>query len=1188
MTLLSDIHSNILTATTEPSLLARFREMLRSSERVDIAVGYLFLSGFTEVIDEFERLDAVRVLVGRTDRPTLEALATGLQQAEALHAQVHLDGLVKKSERKAVSEEAADTIAEGVARLGQNDRAERGIRRLRDLVASGRLQVKTYPRGMLHAKAYLCWYANHAEKGAAIVGSSNFTLSGFSGNTELNVRVTGDAEMAALGVWFQNLWADAIDVTDDVLVRLDRSWPLAQTTPYHVYLKTLYELYNAELGLPAVEPQKRGAPQLANFQLDAVRRGLAMVERHGGCFIGDVVGLGKTYIGAEVVRQLQLSEPAGRHPLIVCPAGLMPMWEMVSERFGLGAQVVSMSNIAPAPGAQFDEESGEYIDAEWSGGGIELEAAYPTRGVVLVDEAHNFRNASTRRYRALYDYLWSGDRKVVLLSATPQNLGPTDIYHQLRLFLDDLDHGLNIEPLHLKEYFSAIQHWYAYEVELENWKLEYGRWQIDSQRKGAKRVPPPEAPQQPSDPYATIDQVLNPVFVRRRRKDIRELYGEHVEVAGLPVLFPEPVLDNLDYRLDKVYERAFQFTELQARLALHKGARYLAIQYLRPEARHKEEYRDLLRARNRVAILMRHLLVKRLESSVAAFRSTLEVLMRSNRHFREALGQGFVPVGQTATNILSGRSFDPEELLERLYREERKRTAAGAAREKMVHPVADFDVERWTADLDADYTLLHTLQECLDRIRPEDDDKLQRLKTFLAQHGVAGEKILLFSEAAATIDYLYDQLNPGGVDPTIAKVTGSNRDSIQELVKRFAPRANLGPKERIPGPEIRILLATDVVSEGQNLQDCNRVVNYDLHWNPVRLIQRFGRVDRIGTTHNRIYLHNTWPDTAVDAELSLTERLTNRIQAFHDFIGLDARLLSDTERLNPAAMYRIYAEQRLPEEEETALDDVSAFQRGVSLLQQIQENDPETWKLLTSLPDGIRSAITVPEPDVESSLLRFIEDSFAGPLQLTLMGEMQLPLGAMPAGSPPAAPLDAPRAGESVVLLKQADVPLVYAVGSDLKPRRITPTQLVRAVECEATTPAKALPAETNKRVMAAFEQACYDAATRLGSAKRPTSNTRLRRYVSKHLRALRDEHQRDEEELSRISVLQQIFLDHLPVRVIEELDEVRRLGLTGPSLVRRLEALRVRHRLNPPDEDGHEPGMEAGVMRIICSEGLV
>ena len=168
----------------------------------------------------------------------------------------------------------------------------------------GKVEIRTYPKGMLHAKAYLCWYKGHAEPGSAIVGSSNFTLAGFTGNTELNVRVTGDAEMTELGRWFDALWAESVDVTQDLAVELRRSWELARTSPYHVYLKALYELYKDELAAPELEPGKRGIPELANFQLDAVRRGLRMVEQHGGCFIGDVVGLGKTYIGAELVRSM--------------------------------------------------------------------------------------------------------------------------------------------------------------------------------------------------------------------------------------------------------------------------------------------------------------------------------------------------------------------------------------------------------------------------------------------------------------------------------------------------------------------------------------------------------------------------------------------------------------------------------------------------------------------------------------------------------------------------------------------------------------------------------------------------------------------------------------------------------------------------------------------------------------------
>jgi len=186
------LHAHILHAHTDPSLVERLKVMLAGSARADIAVGYLFLSGLNAVAPELERLDKVRVLVGRTDKAALDAVASGLRQAEAVQARVDGDGLMQRSARATLGAQAARTIGEGVARLPQDDDAVAGVARLRDLIAAGRREIKTYPKGMLHAKAYLCWYRDSPEPGAAIVGSSNFTLAGFSGKTELNVRVIGD------------------------------------------------------------------------------------------------------------------------------------------------------------------------------------------------------------------------------------------------------------------------------------------------------------------------------------------------------------------------------------------------------------------------------------------------------------------------------------------------------------------------------------------------------------------------------------------------------------------------------------------------------------------------------------------------------------------------------------------------------------------------------------------------------------------------------------------------------------------------------------------------------------------------------------------------------------------------------------------------------------------------------------
>ena len=1114
-------------------------------------------------------------MVGRTDARVLEEVAAGLQQAEALQAQLSTDGLVQRRQQDQLAQQAVAHVGQGITTLPQSKGSEKAVAKLHDLVKSGKIEVKAYLRSTLHAKAYLCWYDGHAEPGSAVVGSSNFTLAGFSGNTELNVRVTGDAEMAELKRWFDELWQDSKDISESLLTELNRSWPLAKTPPYHVYLKALYELYGEEVagGGPAPIPPRD--PALANFQLDAVSRALRMIDLYGGCYIGDVVGLGKTFVGAEILRQLRQSYPNDGNPLIICPAGLKPMWERTNEIFGLGADVLSQSMIAAPPGTEFDEELGRYVDLPLEAHGIVLDQVYPRQGPVLVDEAHNFRNLNSR-YHGLHSYLAGGDHKVVLMSATPQNLGPRDIYRQLRMFLDEVDHGLKIEPIGLEDYFRAVERWHQYKVEVENWSEDYRRWQ----RLGSKGSAPAE-PSGPTVPKADIESVLTPVLIRRRRRDIEELYGDTAVINDKPVQFPDPVLANLDYRLDRVYAKAGDFEELKALLQQQGAYRYRAMEYLTDEAKEKPEYRDLMRARNRIARLMGALLFKRLESSIQAFRATIDSLMRSNRNFREALESGYVPIGNTSTRLLAGDSFDADELLEVLEQEEERRKQAGRKRATLVHPTADFEIKRWMDDLDGDFQILKDIAARVTGIGPKDDDKLQILLQFLGQRDVKSGKVLIFSEAEATVDYLYNQLNPGGKDQSIAKLSGSNRGEFENIVKRFSPTWNLRQNEKRPGPEVRVLIATDVASEGQNLQDCARVLNYDLHWNPVKLVQRFGRVDRIGTEHSVIYLHNMWPDLDIDEGLSLTERLLRRIQTFHDFIGLDSRLLSDAERLNTRAMYRIYQEKKLPEIDE-GLDDVAAHQRGVALLQRIQDENPDLWETITQLPDGIRSALHVPSVnvvDIESD--RFVQAAMD-------IEAAQIPLMSPSEQVGLTTPFGDPQPGESLVLLSMAGATDSYAVGDDLSPRPVSPAQLIAAVECDPDLPAAPLPSNTNERVMAAFETFKAESQRKLGRARRPGGDTRIRRYLSRHLNMAREQYKDDNDELRRIEALRQIFLDHLPPRVLAALRDIRDLQLEGSALVRCLEALRVTYRLNPPDEDENDRSdQEARVIRIVCSDGL-
>ena len=659
----------------------------------------------------------------------------------------------------------------------------------------------------------------------------------------------------------------------------------------------------------------------------------------------------------------------------------------------------------------------------------------------------------------------------------------------------------------------------------------------------------------------------------------RDLYGDTAMVGGKPVRFPDPVLDNVEYRLDKVYAKAGSLEELEGLLRKHKAARYRASEYIKPEAKERPEYRDLFRARDRIARLMGVLLFKRLESSIEAFRSTLRSLMSSNRNFREALVSGYIPIGSTATRLLSGQSFDVDDLLEVLRQEEQRRRQLGSGRDKLVHDAGDFETNRWTEDLDADFDLLTDILGRVDDIGPEDDDKLRALRSFLDRPEVGAGKVLIFSEAETTVEYLYRELNPNGLDPEIARLTGSTSHEAERTVKRFSPTWNLPQREALPGPEIRVLLATDIVSEGQNLQDCARVLNYDLHWNPVRLIQRFGRVDRIGTEHEVINLHNMWPDVEVDAELSLTNRLHRRIQSFHDLIGLDSKLLSDAERLNVNAMYRIYEGRTLPEIDE-GLDEVAANQRAITLLQRIQDDNHELWETITNLPDGIRSALRVGTVQSEESDESYAQNALA-------MEGAQAPLMSPTTLASTPSPFDDPGQGETLVLLSAGGVRSSYAVGSDLQPRPISPAQLIAAAECSPDTPAERLPADTNERVMAAFEAFKTEFQRRLGRARRPR-DTRARRYVSRHLSIAMRQAGENGEDVGQIEVLRRIFLGDVSPQVESALGEIRNLRLEDSVLLTRLEALRVRYRLNPPDDSDRPQPQEPQVIRIVCSDGLV
>ena len=327
------------------------------------------------------------------------------------------------------------------------------------------------------------------------------------------------------------------------------------------------------------------------------------------------------------------------------------------------------------------------------------------------------------------------------------------------------------------------------------------------------------------------------------------------------------------------------------------------------------------------------------------------------------------------------------------------------------------------------------------------------------------------------------------------------------------------------------------------MQDCARVLNYDLHWNRVRLIQRFGRVDRIGSPHDKIHLHNMLPDAELDESLGLTGKLSDRIQQFHDLIGLDNKVLSEEEQLNAQGVGVIYDDRELPELDD-ALDEVSANQRAIALLHNIRSNAPDLWRKITELPDGIRSALMCAQGGDND---------------------------------------DAPQAGETVVMLAASDAVRCYAVGNAMTPRPIRPAQFVAVAECEPETPVHPLPENTNARVSAAANAFSGDLSRMLGTVRRRThGNARNRAFVRRQLNGIGA----GIATPQRIDALRRAFAGDLPTVVENELSDLRRLNLDGRELVLRLELLQERYRLNPERQSAVSATTDA--TRVICSDGLL
>lgn len=1097
-------------------LVDHINRILGTSEAARFAVGYFFLSGLESIAGKLAQVKELRLLIGNTtNRETLEQLAEGYRRLELVADAAEAEKFPKRTDARRMAEATAENVRSSMELMDQSDDAECLVKGLARMIEEKRLKVRVYTKGRMHAKAYIFDYGDvydlfgkrveRQESGIAIVGSSNLTLSGVTHNTELNVVVQGNSNHAELVRWFDQLWEEAEDFDESLMREMQQSWALAPARPYDVYMKTLYALVSDRLE----EGDDRDIlwddeiiRKLADFQKVAVRQARQIIRDYGGAFVADVVGLGKSYIGAAIVKHFERTDHA--RPLILCPAALVDMWELYNEVYQLNARVLSM-------GFLFEGGDG-YRN-------ILLENSnYRDRDFVLVDESHNFRYPDTQRYKLLEAFLSTG-RQCCFLTATPRNKTAWDVFFQIKLFHQSDKTDIPVDPPDLKQYFKLIE-------------------------KRERKLP----------------DVLSHILIRRTRNHILRWYGydaqtherldpsrfheyadgrkrAYVLVAGRHQFFPKRELDTIEYSIEDTYRGLYQ--ELRGYLGKARKAvpdklpdeltyaRYGLWRYVDKSKQKREPYASLHRAGANLRGLVRVLLFKRFESSVYAFQETVKRLISMHEAFVAALKQGFVPAGEDASAILYESDHEEEGALLDALRQVSNRYNA-----------ADFDMKSLRAHIEHDIRILSRILSLVEPITPAQDAKLQTLKQRLSKQPLETGKRLIFTQYADTARYLFENVNPGGEREDI-EVIYSGAKSKARVVGRFAPKANPEYHFQAGESELNTVIATDVLSEGLNLQDCDKIVNYDLHWNPVRLIQRFGRIDRIGSEHDVVYGFSFLPETGIERNLKLQQKLANRIQEIHDTIGEDSAILDPSEHLNEEAMYAIYekkgANLSLFEDEEEEFVDLNEAEE---ILRQLRKENPAEYQRIADLRDGIRTS----KPNsAQRGLYVFCQaDRFQ---QLFLLDER----------------------GE----ITSRDIPKVLG-----------------AIKCGPDASGAALPADYNAAVMRVKRQFAEEVKHRQAEREHTLSLTHGQRYALRELRILFGATE-DEDAKAQINVLERAFrAPNLTSAVKKELNVIRRNGMAGEALLKALAKLYQQHSMRDW-LDRRRDGSEQPVPRIVCSEAL-
>lgn len=1122
----------------DQQLLPALRETIQHSNRADFCVGYFNLRGWKQIDRQIEQWaggegNACRLLVGMHRSPQhdlREAIGVAMQDEP-------LDNQRVLKLKKQLAEEFREQLALGIP----TDEDEAGLRRLAAQIRAKKVIVRLFLRHPLHAKLYLLFRPDPINPKVGFLGSSNLTFSGLSHQGELNVDVMDHDACEKLAKWFEERWKDkwCIDISDELATIIETSWAReAPVMPYHVYLKIAYHLAReARNGLSEFRIPREFGNRLFEFQTAAVKIAAHHLNKRGGVLIGDVVGLGKSLMATALAKIFQ--DDQGTETLIICPKNLVPMWEDYVQTYRLVAKIIPLSRVIN-----------------------ELPELRRYR-VVLLDESHNLRNREGRRYKAIQEYIATNDSLCILLSATPYNKTYLDLSAQLRLFVPE-DKDIGIRPENMINQIGG--------------ETEFVRKHQCSVRSLAAF--------EKSDHADDWRELMRMYMVRRTRSFIIHNYSEADTANGkkfltfedgtrsyFPVRKPKTLTFTInDKDPEDPYARAYSDQVVNAINALNLP-RYGLGNYIAPPANEPPTQAEekilhgLGRAGTRLMGFCRTNLFKRLESGGPAFIQSLERHILRNCIFIHALDHNLpLPIGTQETELLDMTDEDFDAEATALFSEgeydndaiakddtapldaalEAYKTRAGKVyaiynsshKNRFKWLRSSFFIKELKTSLLADcQSLVNVIKHC-GQWREDRDSKLAVFLDLIAnQH--PKQKILIFTQFADTAHYLEEVLQRKGIK-NAAAVTGASSDPAR-LAWRFSPISNDKKDLAKTEGELRVLIATDVLSEGQNLQDCSVIVNYDLPWAIIRLIQRAGRVDRIGQQSDTILCYSFLPADGIERIIRLRGRVRQRLRENAEVVGSDEAFFEDD--LSDQPIVNLYHEKSdvLDGDDDSEVDLASyAYQIWKNAI----DSDTSVQKTVEDLPDVVYT-------------------------------------------TKPHAPTDALPEGVMVYIRTAEDNDALAWV--DNAGKIVTQSQLaiLRASECTPDVKPVERLSNHHALVKTGVEHLLKEEQSAGGALGRPSGARfrcydRLKKYLN-HIGTKRDLFVTDHYVKSIERALDDIYRHPLYQSAIDTLNRQLKSGVSDDALAQLVISLRDDDRLcivRQDDEENREP-------RIICSLGL-